>query len=245
MEIEKKPGHRIAPWFPRALKAKAVLPAALALTLVGAAACSGDDAPEMSPSPSPTASTSVTPVTAMEVCDGVLPEDAARDLERLSGETAFISNGERLLPGDPVGEPEVRLSAFVDEFSPEDFDVDFCEIHSGSSPPAEITHFGFSWQDFGEPSQSETTDPSAIRYRAGQGASLADHTAAIVFSCPAPAGENYVIAATMHTPGITDYPDERMNILNAVSRAVADGLGCLEGSGLPEGRPERVPDGGE
>ncbi|UCM90379.1 hypothetical protein [Streptomyces marincola] len=34
--------------------------------------------------------------------------------------------------------------------------------------------------------------------------------------------------------------DSTITILNSVSRAVADGLGCLEESGLVEGRPERL-----
>ncbi|WP_461033372.1 hypothetical protein [Streptomyces mayteni] len=173
--------------------------------------------------------------SATEICGGAFRDGAAEDLEAISGTAEFREGSAR---------PPAELDAFVESLrASESFRETLCEIYASPDGDNLFAGVHFRWAD----GETETEADSApqddwLYYEAGDEAVVTDRATLIYFPCPGTAPhENGVIGANLavQRPVARD-ADAEMNILNSVSRAVADGLGCLAESGLPEGAPERV-----
>jgi hypothetical protein len=173
------------------------------------------------------------------LCDGALSGGAAQDLEELTGRERFLSGGDHFL--EPGGTVTADLQTYVSELSARGTRRNFCEIAEDATLPAVLAEVAFSLERAEPPSAL----PGYQEFAAGEHAGTVSDTAVIVFPCASSDIHDRYVTGEFYTPGITSRPDLRINILTSVARAVAEGLGCLEGAGLPEGRPEQVSDGGE
>ncbi|MGK5530286.1 hypothetical protein [Streptomyces sp. URMC 129] len=185
-------------------------------------ACSGDKGDtETEPSPEEG-------LPATEVCGGVLSGAAARDLETMMDAELFTQ----------VDEAGADLQAFLETLKePGARQERLCSIRAEGDWDAIRIDVG--WELTVETQNAD----SFVEYAAGRQALSSPAFSAIIFSCPAPAGEEFpasVARATMGTDGADFDTDLLMSVLNAAARAVAEGLGCLAESGLPAGAPERL-----
>ncbi|UCM90378.1 hypothetical protein [Streptomyces marincola] len=178
--------------------------------------------------------TSTAGIPAAEVCDSTLTESAAGDLEGTTGATRFNE-------GRYTSEPRVSLATFLDAFgqrTPGHYP--FCRVYVGGDDRP-LIDMSFSWRESAPPADAEL-DLLHIGFRTGHLAyAQTTGSTSIYFPCGSDSEpQKYVVARLYSGLLLSSGPPPGINILNSVSRAVADGLGCLEESGLVEGRPERL-----
>ncbi|WP_147450872.1 hypothetical protein [Streptomyces hoynatensis] len=210
----------------RFLRLKTMASAALAALLLGA--CSSDDGDEGDES-----SGAEFPLAASEVCDGVLSGAAAGDLDALAERDRF---GEM----DGEGNASVDLAQYLVRLrSTNSREQEYCTIGMDTASP--FMRLAFGWDerdgDFDDAAQD------VLVYSSGSYAYALDRGALIYFPCDIPdRTAPGLLRARLGMPYGLEDPDKAMSVLNSASRAIADGLGCLEGAGLPEGRPGRAPE---
>ncbi|ARQ68557.1 hypothetical protein CAG99_06530 [Streptomyces marincola] len=207
----------------RSVRAKIALALpCLVLVMLTAASCSPSDE-QPAPSEAPL-------ISAERVCGGTLNEPAASDLRTLTGTQRFRESTV------PSATP-VDLEDFLTTLRASDFGHDnFCRIYL----PQEKLDFAttaFGWTE--EAPADFTPEPGHMLFETGASAFTDGNTTSIYFPCRAEGASGSVISARLYDSSQGAGPLQ-ISILNSVSRAVADGLGCLEESGLVEGRPERL-----
>ncbi|TDC70750.1 hypothetical protein [Streptomyces hainanensis] len=197
--------------------------------------CSGQDDPRSGPTDEATGRVIEDGMPAADVCDASLSPSAQESLVALAGDDVFTDRIDTRPPAD--------LDEFVQRvMGPEAFSERFCQIYTATHWDNPLLAIEFLW--FDEAPTPDASAPSDQRpYAAGEVAYYGDGGGVIAFPCSArgAATEEYLSAAlSLSALVVAPDEDQLMDILNSVSRAVADGLGCLAESGLPEGAPERV-----
>ncbi|WP_190232959.1 hypothetical protein [Streptomyces avicenniae] len=205
------------------------LGAALAtITLLGA--CSSSEEPEEGPTPLEH------PLSAEEVCGGTLAAFGAEALESLSHGVEF---------SEMVNEPRAEVGAFADELRrPHEGTFTFCTIYTPDYESSGLATVRFSWS----PTSAPTSSPSPVsgataNFAAGRSAWTGESSAFMLFSCPVAADEErseLLSRLDFIQPGASYEPDLMMEVLNAMTGAVAEELGCAEEAGLPSGAPQRI-----
>ncbi|WP_159029746.1 hypothetical protein [Streptomyces marincola] len=176
---------------------------------------------------------------ARELCGGVLSEAAVRHLEEAARSDEFHA---LFQPGDP-NDLESLLRVLHET---EEYEEQFCRIYTPASDPAIPTvQFYFAWEpaELVEPPEESSLwdNPQAIHYDIGVLAlTLGPSGAFLVFECSVEGREGHVLSSRLHVHPDA-HPDDRIGLLNAVSRTVAGGLGCVEESGLTEAAPQPLP----
>jgi hypothetical protein len=198
------------------------LMATCALLLAVTSCSQGDDAESDSPE--------TNGESAAQVCDGTLTGPAIGDLEQLAGQDEFIDywypGGSVDLAGylDGLRESEVRWEPY-------------CKIYAPIEERNPFATLEFGWRE--SATSIDEADPNETLYDAGEFSHTEDQTAFIEFTCPVGASRGGYLVGGFYTYDV-QAGNLHMSILNSVSRAVAEGLGCLEEAGLPEGAPERL-----
>ncbi|MDT0441511.1 hypothetical protein [Streptomyces johnsoniae] len=194
---------------------------ALLLTVTSCSGDSDDDrAPEVGLEP------------ATRICDGTLTASAAEDLEALTAEDTFK---ETTVPSVPPADLEEFLDVLRASTAGHE---DFCFIYRADDDRATLS-LAFGWRE-STPTDFEPAGDEAA-YATGDFAYADTRMASLYFPCGIRNMPEDFVSARLYThSGPMTSHDARTSILNSVSRAVAEGLGCLEGAGLVEGRPERV-----
>ncbi|WP_159029747.1 hypothetical protein [Streptomyces marincola] len=174
-------------------------------------------------------------MSAEEVCGGVLSPTAVRYLETATGGTEFYTS---FLPGEPT-DLESLLSILRET---QEYEEQFCRIRTPESNPAmPAVQFYFRWEPAelvdGTENSTFREDPEAALYPLGvEAVALREGGAWLVFDCPLEGREGHLLSSRLHVyPGAE--PNDRIGLLNALSRTVAEGFGCLEESELPEDAP--------
>ncbi|WP_158708086.1 hypothetical protein [Streptomyces sp. NRRL F-2890] len=201
----------------RSARKTAILAAAVGCGVLAISSCSGE-------SQKPDASG----VSAGEVCAGIFSTDAATGLESISGTDVF---GE--LPEVPADE----FSASIERLrSGGEAEERLCSIYAPPDDDLPSVTISFRWA---LPNFSGDGDG----YATGMVASILPNAAIVAFQCE---GEDYppdkVMLGSLHVRSGSEEPHGQMAMINAASRAVAEGLGCLDESGLVEGVPQPVGD---
>ncbi|WP_147450871.1 hypothetical protein [Streptomyces hoynatensis] len=164
---------------------------------------------------------------AASVCSGSITGPASRDLEAMAGVDRFGEGGDSA----------VDLAEYVERLRESDSPEErFCEITTGAYE--EFARIVFGW--VADDAHIIDDSPGVLTYSAGEYAYALTSGAFVYFPCEvAGAEQGRLVRAGLIAPAELD-PDKAMSVLNSASRAIADGLGCLEGAGLPEGRPGRA-----
>ncbi|UCM90576.1 hypothetical protein [Streptomyces marincola] len=176
---------------------------------------------------------------AREVCGGVLSDVAARHLEEAARSDEFLA---LFHPGDP-NDLESLLRVLHET---EKYEEQFCRIYTPASDPAIPTvNFYFGWEpaELVEPVEESSLwdNPRAVPYDVGELATtLGPSGALLVFECSVEGREVHMLSSRLHVHPEA-HPDDRIGLLQAVSRTVAGGLGCVEESGLTEAAPQPLP----
>ncbi|UCM90579.1 hypothetical protein [Streptomyces marincola] len=125
------------------------------------------------------------------------------------------------------------------------YEEGFCRIHAASVDlGVPNLRFYFRWEPSGlvvaEDDSELRDDPANVFYERGEKAlTLGENDAFLYFSCDVAGREGHLLTARLHMkPGAE--PDDRMALLNSLSRSVAEGLGCLEESGLTDADPREM-----
>ncbi len=168
--------------------------------------------------------------SATRICDGTLSASAAEDLEALTEETEFR---ESRIPS--VARADLEEFVGVLRASTSGYE-NFCYIYRPYDE-LDFATLAFGWRD-SAPAEFEP-EPDQMIFRTGEFAYTSGTTTNIFFSCPVGNAQGGVVSARLYDRSLRAGAPQ-VSILNSVSRAVADGLGCLEEAGLAEGRPERV-----
>jgi hypothetical protein len=199
-------------------------------------ACSGESSDGEGPDEPSRPTADATP--AAEICDGTLSDSAAESLEKVSGQREFT---------ELDGLPRAKLDDFARLLRrPGAFRETFCNIYTPVHGPNPFATIDFRWVTMDSPSDFPTPgdEGGKIFYATGESAYVEDDAAIITFPCPIrEASPDEYLDAYLFTPqpSATDYESgDPMSIINSISRAVAEELGCLEGSGLAEGTPRRI-----
>ncbi|MDT0321036.1 hypothetical protein [Streptomyces millisiae] len=207
----------------------------MGMAFLGVFGCSGVDEEPGASGDGPTDGALENGKSATEVCAGTLSASAARSLESLSGDTVFSDEIET--------RPTVDLAQFVERLSaPDAFSESFCQVYTATHWNAPFATIEYYWFDDATPPEENDTD-SRVNYSAGASAYYADGDAFILFPCSArdvPTEEFLAAVLTLPGLGAEANEDQAVDVLNSVSRAVADALDCLEESMLPEGTPRRL-----
>ncbi|WP_159029748.1 hypothetical protein [Streptomyces marincola] len=173
---------------------------------------------------------------AGEVCGGVLSAAAVRHLESATGADEFIALFHS-------GEPTDLRSLLGVLHETEEYEEQFCRIYSPTADPAMPTvQFYFKWQPAELVETPEESSfwghPEAVVYGIGElAATLGPSGAFLAFECSVEGREGHMLSSRLHIDPHA-YPDDRIGLLNAVSRTVAEGLGCAEESGLTAAAPQ-------
>ncbi|UCM90578.1 hypothetical protein [Streptomyces marincola] len=205
----------------------------IALVAASLVSCSLGGGEESAPSPEERF------ISAEEVCGGVLSATAVQHLERASRATEFSTS---FLPGDPT-DLESLLGVLRET---QEYEEQFCRIRnpaSGDGMPA--VQFYFRWAGTEPEERPEDSrfweDPEAVVYDIGELAvTLGPSGAFLVFKCSVEGREGHMLSSRLHVHPEA-HPDDRIGLLNAVARTVAEGLGCVEESGLTEAVPQPLP----
>ncbi|MDT0306299.1 hypothetical protein RM780_04890 [Streptomyces sp. DSM 44917] len=146
-----------------------------------------------------------------------------------------------------VGEEPAALEAFLAGLA-RAFEKTLCLFEAQgtarSSPNSTPARVALGW--LRPESIADGYPDASIPYATGELSYSLNDATGITFPCSADGDEPYPAPYTnaSFSAGTEAWdPDLRMSVLNAAARVVADGLGCLEESGLPEGAPERVAGG--
>ncbi|MFR9723421.1 hypothetical protein ACL02R_08625 [Streptomyces sp. MS19] len=200
------------------------------------AACSSGDDDRAGPEPSVIYSFEANSA-ADEVCDGAITGEAARGLEALAGGTEF---------GEMDGLPPADLPIYAAQFAePDAFTSVFCTIYTSQYSSNPFTVLRFSWYER-EAGDNTPPEDAWVLYGTGDSAyvDVRADAAYIEFHCPvrdSAVYEELHAALTMPNPETATDPDAMMAVLNSVSSALADELGCPD-DGLAAAPPERLPD---
>jgi hypothetical protein len=202
----------------------------------GISGCSGEGSDNNGPDGAPQSTADARPAT--EICDGTLAGPAAGSLEDLSGQRTF-TEGEGLRPAD--------LGDFASSLKrPDAFRETLCNIYTPVHGPNPFARVDFRWStpDSRSDSASADSEDGKTYYATGETA-YADEDAAIIrFPCPireaSPEESLVSYLFVLQSAAAERKTVDMMSIVNSMSRAVAEELGCLDGSRLVEGEPQRL-----
>ncbi|MFC9946141.1 hypothetical protein [Streptomyces pratensis] len=184
-------------------------------------------------------------LSASQVCDGTLDKAAATALESLGGTQRFneFQGTDKSVALSPFS---LELAAKTLRAKPTEKNT--CVIYKADGSDFPLLDISFSaWHshpDLAE--ENKASDSNEMFFPVGLFASASgDQGTSLYFACPTegPGGKKPYVKADMYSARGQVNPDGkgRMTILNAVSRAVAEELGCAAEAKLPAEVPDALP----
>lgn len=220
------------------MKAKTCWAVFVTLVVTGVTACSNDSSEHGKPDV----------LAASQVCDGTLDTAAVTALERLGGTDRFTELQGTKAPGTPY-KFSLELAARTLHDKPTEKNV--CLIYKADGendfPLLDISfHAQKSHPDLAE--EDKASDSGEMFFPLGLFASAqGDDGTSLYFACPTEGsdGKTPYVKAEMYSARGQVNPDGkgRMTVLNSVSRALAEELGCATQAKLPAEVPDALATG--
>ncbi len=199
----------------------------LFLAILGVSGC-GDEQAGESEEPGAQASAEEY-VAAGQVCDGAFLR-VAQDLEGITGAVEFVDR-------PALGEP-LDIPSFIRGLREAEGEEQFCRVFTPTSGILPALEIFFGWQAPGDDPESTAGDGTDIRYDTGESAASRNQSALITFPCTVDGRDGDLLKARLASPRGGE-PDDRIALLNEAAKAIAQGFGCLDESGLSAGPPPR------
>ncbi|MFG2922518.1 hypothetical protein ACGFYA_13485 [Streptomyces sp. NPDC048305] len=184
-------------------------------------------------------------LSASQVCDGTLDKAAATALESLGGTERFseLQGTDKSVALRPFS---LELAAKTLRAKPTEKNT--CVIYKADGSDFPLLDISFSaWHSHPDLAQeNKESDSGELFFPVGLfAAASGDQGTSLYFKCPTEGsgGKKPYVKADMYSARGQVNPDGkgRMTILNAVSRAVAEELGCAAQAKLPTKVPDALP----
>ncbi|MFE9726387.1 hypothetical protein ACFYQ5_23010 [Streptomyces sp. NPDC005794] len=206
------------------------------LVTSGATACGGDDGTEK-----PDA------LSASQVCDGTLDTAAAAALESLGGTDRFAESQGTKRSGIPNTFSLERAAETLHAKPTEKNDCVIYKADDGSDFPLLDISFQSQKSHPDTVEEDRASDSGELFFPLGLFASAkGDKGSTLYFACltEGPTGTMPYVKADMYSARDQVNPDGRgrLTVLNSVSRALADKLGCAAEANLPTNVPDALPE---
>ncbi|MFI2783167.1 hypothetical protein [Streptomyces sp. ALB3] len=206
----------------------------VALLLAGGTAC-GDDGGVEKPDA----------LSASQVCDGTLDKAAVTALESLGGTKRF----NELRGADASGAPKAFSLEWAEKtLHHKPTEKNTCVIYKADGSDFPLLDISFSAsQSHPDPAEEkQANDSDEVLFPLGLYASAQGDTGTLLyFACPTegPDGKAPYIKADMFSARgqVNPEAEGRMTVLNDVSRALAEQLGCAAQAKLPAEVPDALP----